>query len=150
MIVGKSVAVLLKGPLAGQPVDELMNAVQVKRTRLQHRIELLNSIRQYYISRDAETSVRQNGLLLSGHATIKSRVDDTAHDVKGMAKNLEQLTQKTEEMLIVLQQERDLAKAREATLKKQAVCNRLMALFHDSHRKLSKLRVADRYANPEC
>jgi uncharacterized protein YoxC len=133
----------MKGPLAAQRVDESMDDVQVKRTKLESRIHLLNSSRQYYSSKDSESSVRQGGLLLSGQAKINSLVDGTAHDVKGLTKNIEYIFQKTQEMHAMMQQERDLVKAREATLRKQAVCNKLMALLYDSHKKLSKLHGTD-------
>jgi len=133
----------MKGPLAEQSVDELMGDVQMKCTKLEQRMHYLDSGRQYWISRDTESSVRQNGLLLSGQANIKSQVDDTAGDVKGMVKDIQHIFQKTQEMHAMMQQERDVARAREATVKKQVVCNRFMALFYDSHRKPSKLQEID-------
>jgi hypothetical protein len=134
-----------------------MDDVQVKRTKLRSRIHLLNSGRQFWSSKDAESGVRQGGLLLSGQANIKDQVDGTANDVKGMAKSIEYMFHKTQEihtttqeMHAMLQQDRDRIKAREAELRREAIGNKFMALFYDSHRKRSKLHEVDSHAIRRC
>jgi uncharacterized protein YoxC len=127
-------------------VDELIDDVQVKRTKLQSRMHFLNSARQHWTARDAEAGVRQGGLILSGQTKMQDRLDGTAHDVKDMAQSIESMYQRTQEihtttqeMYAMMQQERDRVQAREAILRKQAVCNKFMALFYDSHRKRGEL-----------
>jgi hypothetical protein len=148
--VGKSIDALIKGPLAAQSVDQLMDDLQIKRTKLRSRIHLLNSRRQFWSSKDAESGVQQGGLLLSSQAEIQDQVDGTARNVGNMAKSIESMFHKTQEihtttqgMYAMMQQERERVEAREAILKKQAVCNKFLALFYDSHKKQSKLRKYD-------
>jgi hypothetical protein len=146
MVAGKSIEALIRGPLAAQSVDQLMEDVQVKRSKLRSRIHLINTSRLSYISRDAETAVRQGGSLISGQAKIKDQVDGTAKDVRGMVKGIEYMFQKTQEMHTttqemhaMMQQDRDRVKAREAELRREAIGNKFMALFYDTHRKRGEL-----------
>jgi chromosome segregation ATPase len=134
---------LIKGPLAAQPVDSLMDDVQVKRSRLQARIEILNNARQYFTAKDAELAVQQGALLRIGQENLKGQVAGTADDVKNIAHDIKDLTQQLQNVhAMIQQQEQDRVKIREDTLRKE-ICNRWMALLDDSHVKRSKLREPD-------
>lgn len=115
-----------------------MDDVQVKRNKLRSRIHLINCRRQYYISKDAETSVNQGGALLAGQEKIKDQVDSTANDVKGVVQDIKDMHNKVTELHALMQQrEMVQAKAHEDALKRD-VCNQLLALLGDSHKKRSK------------
>lgn len=138
MSVGKSIEVLIQGPLAAQSVDELMDDVQVKHKKLRSRMDLIISRRQFWISKDAESSVHQGIILVAGQAKIKDQVDSTAHDIKDVAYNVKDLANQLQEIHAMMQQQEKIhAKAHEDSLKRD-VCNQWLALLGDSHKKRSK------------
>ncbi|KAG9529807.1 hypothetical protein KCU93_g3194, partial [Aureobasidium melanogenum] len=142
--IWKSIEALIQGPLAAQSVDDLMDDVQVKRDNLRSRIHILNTRKQFFNSKDAESSVHKEDALLAGQAKIKDQVDNTAH-VKNFVYDIDVMANKVQEIRAMMQSRETIqAKARKDEARKDEarkdamkrdVCNRFLALLSENFKK---------------
>jgi hypothetical protein len=127
-------------------MNELMDDVQVRRTRLQSRIHLLHSNRRFWNSKYAESAVQQGLSPLSGRSKIDNQFAVTTRGAQIRAYDIENVERNMQKMHAMIQrQENDLVKLREDTLRVEK-CNRWMALLDDSHNKRSKFHKTNSYA----
>jgi hypothetical protein len=134
-ITGKLVEVLIQGPLAMRSVEELMDDVQLKRGKLQSQIGLLKTELLQWISKDAETGVRQGQSLLTGQAQIKDDIGNVAHKIEEIGAKCD---------AIHLQQRRSRAQELEDALNSRIViCNAHLAIFRDSLQISSRFQETD-------
>jgi uncharacterized protein YoxC len=125
---------LIQGPLAARSVDDLMDDVQVKRSKLNSQMDILKTQLLHWISKDAESGVRRGDSLLAGQKQMKALLDGTSHDVKGITHDIEQVANKVQEIgasvdAMHLGQQRDQLKALQDVLNNQVLCNEYLVLF---------------------
>jgi uncharacterized protein YoxC len=138
---------LIQGPLAARSVDDLMDDVQVKRSRLDSQMDLLKTNLLHYISKDAESGVRRGDSLLAGQKQMKALLDGTSHDVREITHDIGQVANKVQEIgasvdAMHMDQQRDQVKVLQDALNNQVLCNQYLVLFCERVKDRSKFFLA--------